>query len=586
MLTQSLRMTARDWRAGELRFLLVALIVAVSALSAVGFFVDRMRAGLNRDAHQLLGADLLINADQPVRQDWRDEAQRRGLLLADTVTFPSMAQAGRGRCLAGPAGLDQGGLARLSAARPAAHHHQSDDASEALGDATAARRRPRARSGSTPTCCRPEGGSAAPSSSATSSFTITQPDRGRTRPRRLVLNFAPRVMLALADLKATGLVDNFARVTYRMQVAAPLANDLASVAGYERWLRAASQADNVKGVRIETLENGRPEMRSTLDRADRFLSLVGLLSAMLAAVAVAMAARRFMQRHLDAVRDAALPGHDPEPGRPAVPDRVRAGRPGRQRAGRAGRLRRAFRAARTDRPPAPTDLPPVSLLPALQGVATGMLLLVGFALPPVLQLRNVPHNRVIRREQAAPQPMALATYGLGVGVFVGAAAVAGGRPEAGAADGRRLPRRLGRVRAGRLALAGGLRRLRGVSSTRAGASPSPRCSAARAPPSCRSCRCAGPDGAAGADRGARRPDGRLAPGHAAGCAEPLHHQHPARPEGGRGTSIRAAGVDGVVLYPMIRGRLVAVNGNGRSRPAPTRKSDARRWPTANSTCPR
>jgi putative ABC transport system permease protein len=96
MLLQSLRMTARDWRAGELRFLLIALIVAVSALSAVGFFVDRMRAGLNRDAHQLLGADLLINADQPIDPAWRAEATRRGLVLADTVTFPSMAQSGQG----------------------------------------------------------------------------------------------------------------------------------------------------------------------------------------------------------------------------------------------------------------------------------------------------------------------------------------------------------------------------------------------------------------------------------------------------------------------------------------------------------
>jgi putative ABC transport system permease protein len=63
------------------------------------------------------------------------------------------------------------------------------------------------------------------------------------------------------------------------------------------------------------------------------------------------------------------------------------------------------------------DLPPPSFLPALQGVATGMLLLAGFALPPVLQLRNVPHNRVIRREQGAPKPAALATYGLGMASF-------------------------------------------------------------------------------------------------------------------------------------------------------------------------
>src|SRR4051794_19554201 len=96
MLKLSLRMTARDWRAGELRFLLVALVVAVASLCAVGFFVDRLRAGLNRDAHQLLGADLLINSDQPLPAAWRAEAVRRQLVLADTVTFPSMVQAGVG----------------------------------------------------------------------------------------------------------------------------------------------------------------------------------------------------------------------------------------------------------------------------------------------------------------------------------------------------------------------------------------------------------------------------------------------------------------------------------------------------------
>src|SRR5947209_2108646 len=96
MILQSLRMTARDWRAGELRFLLVALIVAVAAISSVGFFVDRMRTGLNRDAHQLLGGDLVVRADQPVSAAWRAEAQRRGLAQAYTVNFPSMAIAGEG----------------------------------------------------------------------------------------------------------------------------------------------------------------------------------------------------------------------------------------------------------------------------------------------------------------------------------------------------------------------------------------------------------------------------------------------------------------------------------------------------------
>src|ERR1700731_1815209 len=93
---QSLRMTRRDWRAGELRFLLIALIVAVAALSSVGFFVDRMRAGLTRDAAQMLGADLVLSADQPIPLDLRQPAQMRGLATAQTAVFPSMAIAGEG----------------------------------------------------------------------------------------------------------------------------------------------------------------------------------------------------------------------------------------------------------------------------------------------------------------------------------------------------------------------------------------------------------------------------------------------------------------------------------------------------------
>jgi putative ABC transport system permease protein len=411
-------MTLRDWRAGELRFLLVALIVAVSALSAVGFFIDRMRTGLNRDAHQLLGADLLVNADQPIRADWRSEAQRRGLLLADTVTFPSMAQAGEGEAslaqLASVKAVSKGyplrGSLRIST--------DPGQASEALGAHTSATPAPgtvwvdpnllpalNTRVGATLQLGEKR-------------FTIaqliaTEPDRGAS-----FANFAPRVMLSMDDLKATGLIDNFARVTYRMQVAAPSNNDRARVDDYERWLRAQIDSGSVKGVRIESLENGRPEMRATLDRADLFLSLVGLLSAMLAAVAVAMAARRFMQRHLDACAMLRCLGMTQnQVGAMYLIEFALVGLAGSVLGVLVGFgahhvLIKLVGKLMT------TDLPPVSALPALQGIATGMLLLVGFALPPVLQLRNVPHNRVIRREQAAPRPMALATYGLGIVVFV------------------------------------------------------------------------------------------------------------------------------------------------------------------------
>ena len=419
MLIQSLRMTARDWRAGELRFLLIALIVAVSALSAVGFFIDRMRTGLNRDAHQLLGADLLVGSDQQVKPEWRREAERRGLVLADTVVFPSMAQAGEG----------EASLAQLSSIKAVSKGYplrgqlkitqDPAKAGEALGERT--------RDTPAPgtvwvdphilTSLNTKVGSAI--TVGDKRFTIAQliaaePDRGAA-----FVNFAPRVMMALEDLEATGLVGNGSRVTYRMQVAAPSNNDLARVSGYEAWLKNQIAAGKVKGVRIESLENGRPEMRATLDRADRFLSLVGLLSAMLAAVAVAMAARRFMLRHLDACAMLRCLG--------LTQNQVTAlylieftlvGLAG-SLAGVLVGFGAHYVLLELLGQLVAADLPPVSLLPAFQGVATGMLLLVGFALPPVLQLRNVPHNRVIRREQAAPKPMALATYGLGICVFVG-----------------------------------------------------------------------------------------------------------------------------------------------------------------------
>ncbi len=419
MFKQAFRMTARDWRAGELRFLLLALVVAVSALSAVGFFIDRMRAGLARDAHQLLGADLLVNADQPVPPAWRAEAERRGLVLADTVVFPSMAQAGQG-----DASVAQ--LASIKAVSPGYPLRgrlkittSQEQASGALGaqtDATPA-------SGTVwvdvniLTALRTDVGNVlrvGDKEFRIAQLIASEPDRGPS-----FANFAPRVMMALSDLEGTGLTDIGSRVTYRMQVAAPSINDRSAVASYETWLKARLEEGAIKGVRVESLESGRPDMRATLDRADRFLSLVGLLSAMLAAVAVAMAARRFMLRHLDACAMLRCLGlSQDEVTAMYLIEFLLVGLAGSVLGVLVG-FGGHYILLELIGSLLSTDLPPVSLLPAFQGIVTGMLLLVGFALPPILQLRNVPHNRVIRREAAAPKPMALATYGLGVAVFLG-----------------------------------------------------------------------------------------------------------------------------------------------------------------------
>jgi putative ABC transport system permease protein len=414
MLKLALRMTGRDWRAGQLRFLLIALTVAVAALSATGFFIDRLRTGLDRDARQLLGADVVVNADLPVDPAWRAEARRRGLQLTDTVSFASMAQAGEGE-------LSQSALASLKAVGPGyplrgqlklttdADQAEQSQGQPAPGHATPAPGTVWIDAGLLGAIKTTLGGTI---KLGDKQFTVAQliaaePDRGAS-----FLNFAPRVMLGLDDLDATHLVQPGSRVSYRLLAAGP------GAAGYEQWLQAQIRQGNIKGVRVESLENGRPEMRATLDRADRFLSLVGLLSAMLAAVAVAMAARRFMLRHMDACAMLRCLGLTQNQvtvmylieftlvGLLGSAMGVAVGFGGHYVLLEVlGKLVAA-------------ELPAPTWAPALQGMATGMLLLLGFALPPILQLRNVPHNRVIRREQDAPQPMALATYGLGLSSFV------------------------------------------------------------------------------------------------------------------------------------------------------------------------
>jgi putative ABC transport system permease protein len=418
MFKLALKMTARDWRAGQLRFLLIALTVAVAALSATGFFVDRLRSGLDRDAHQLLGADVVISGDQPVNPDWRAEALRRGLVVTDTVTFPSMAQAGEGE-------LSTSMLASLKAVGPG---YPLRGKLKLTTDPAQAE-----QSVGTPAATIPAPGTVwldagllgslntkvgADIKLGDKTFKITQliasePDRGAN-----FLAFAPRVMLPLQDLQATDLIQSGSRVTYRVLVAAPptLQNGGAA-ASFQQWLQDKIKAGNIKGVRVESLENGRPEMRNTLDRADRFLSLVGLLSAMLAAVAVAMAARRFMQRHLDACAMLRCLGlTQNQVTSMYLIEFLMVGLAG-SAIGVAVGFGAHYVLLEVLGKLVAADLPGPTIYPALQGLAIGMLLLAAFALPPILQLRKVPHNRVIRREQDPPQVAALATYGLGLGGF-------------------------------------------------------------------------------------------------------------------------------------------------------------------------
>jgi len=238
-----------------------------------------------------------------------------------------------------------------------------------------------------------------------------EPDRGTG-----FASFAPRVMLNQADLPATGLVQPASRVTYRLAVAATDAGAGAGeqpVRDFIAWAEAQVKSAELRGLRIESLATGRPEMRQTLDRAAKFLNLVALLSALLAAVAVGIASRDFASRHLDDCAMLRVLG---------LPQRTIAAQYGIEFcaigliASAAGVLLGfavhyvfvLLLAGIVE-----SALPAPTLWPALFGIGVGFTLLVGFGLPPVLQLSQVPPLRVIRRDVGALKPASIAVLAAG-----------------------------------------------------------------------------------------------------------------------------------------------------------------------------
>ncbi|MBS3917044.1 MAG: FtsX-like permease family protein [Sulfuritalea sp.] len=397
----SWQMLKRDFRAGELRLLGLALLIAVASLSSVSFFSDRLSRALAREAHQLLGGDLLLVADHPWGLAYRTEAQRLGLRVTGSVSFPSMTTSNGEGQLAGIKAVEPGYPLRGSL-RVAPALNQPDAATQetpARGTVWLDERLTAALGVKVGDVVRL--GSA---SLAVSSVLTLEPDRGVN-----FFNIAPRLMMHAEDLSATGLIQVGSRVTYRLH----LAGDPKPVAAYQKW----AEERLGRGERIEDLDNARPEVRSALDRAEKFLRLAALLAAVLAAVAVGLASRRFMQRHLDGCAVMRCMGARGGQllriylGEFLIFGAIASALGCLVGFGAQYALERLLAGLLT------TSLPAPSLLPLVYGFATGLALLGGFALPQLARLRNVPTVRVLRREWAEAEPLAWGGYAFGAMVL-------------------------------------------------------------------------------------------------------------------------------------------------------------------------
>ena len=401
----------RDLRAGELRLLIVAVTLAVAALTSVGFFADRLQAGLQRDARQLLGGDAVLVSDTPVPAQFTQLASRLGLTGVGTLTFPTMARAS----------ADQGGQIKLVALKvvqaPYPLRGQLRVARErvAKGELTTSIPAP-GEAWVEPGLLDSLGielGDAlmlGESQLRVTKIILNEPDRGAG-----FMSFSPRVMIHQADLAATSLVQPASRIRYRFAVA----GEVPAVKQFSAQAAKMIEQEGLRGIRLDALEGGRPEINNTLARAEKFLNLVALLAALLSAVAVALAARSFASRHLDDCAMLRVLGLSQRTialtySFEFLVVGLLASTLGLALGFLVHHVFVAMLAGLLS-----VSLPAASGWPVLFGLGMGLTLMLAFGLPPVLQLAQVPALRVIRRDVGALKPASLAVLGLGVAGFAG-----------------------------------------------------------------------------------------------------------------------------------------------------------------------
>lgn len=390
-----LRLAWRDWRGGELTLLVVALMVAVGTVTAVSLFVDRLQQALLDESATFLAADRYIGSSREIPDTFREAARSLGLEIADTMSFPSMVFTTE----------DRNELVSVKAAGPGyplLGTLKVTDEPFTPGE---------------PTSELPAVGEVWMDARLFPSLDVTlgdeievglarlrvsrvltsEPDRGGS-----MYDMGPRLLMRLEDVPATEVVQPGSRISYRLL--------LKGENGALEALRERLELDDDPNFWWRSIRESSPTIGSALDRAESFLLLGGLLGVLLAGVAVALSAHRYARRHYDHVGVLKTLGATPNQilgsflglltvtGGLAVLLGLLVG----------GGLHLVI--VMLLKSLIPVSLPMPSLRPWLLGAVTGLICAVSFALPPLLHLKNISPMRVIRRDVGAAPPSQILSY--------------------------------------------------------------------------------------------------------------------------------------------------------------------------------
>jgi putative ABC transport system permease protein len=396
-LSFGLAQVGRELRSGEVRVLAAALALAVAAMTAVGFFTDRVAQGVQARSSEVLAADLVLRSNRAIPEEREALAAGLGLETARTASFPSVVLAGEQSALADIEGVEEGyplrGSLRVSSRIDA--ESETVRAVPPPGEAWADPRllaRLDASVGQVVKLGRIE--------LEVTRLLDYRPDQGFS-----FAELAPTLLINHADVAASGLVAPGSRVSYRLLLAGPAA----ALAAYR------DRVELGVGERLRGIEDAQPEIGNAIERAGRFIGLASLVSALIAAVAVAMAARRFAHRRMDTVALMKCVGASRRFVLVAMVSQLLVVGLAASLVGLGLGWLAQEGLVRLLADLVGDQLPPPTLAPAIGGLVLAAIVLAGFALVPIIELCRTPPGRVLRRDLLPPAAGPLVLYGAAIG---------------------------------------------------------------------------------------------------------------------------------------------------------------------------
>ena len=390
------RSFGRELRSGEVVVLLAAVILAVAALTAVGFLTDRIGKAVARQANEVLAADLRLRSQEPIPDSWREMAGDYELRTADMVSFPTVVFAGDESALTSLLAVSNGyplrGAVRISDAL-FSEQREADGVpvpGEVWADSALLARL----------------GADVGDRLSVGELELRIGSVVTYRPDQSIgfASLAPTLLMNISDVSASGLIGEGSRVRYALLIA----GNEESVTGFN----AAIEDELPDSMRLRSAEESSERAYAAADRAKRFLSLTAIISLLLSAVAVAMSARRFAHRRMDTV--ALMKSLGATQGfviSVAIVQLVMLGVIGvfaGSIVGFAAEEILAWILADIMQ----GDLPDPGPMPVILASGSAMVLLIGFALPSLIQLRNTPPLRVLRHDAMPPAPSRILVAGL------------------------------------------------------------------------------------------------------------------------------------------------------------------------------